>query len=56
MKKIEIIIKPGSESSRMFKKYLEEKEAFKNAVVTGNVSSYVKKTGKKFDTPLSITK
>lgn len=54
-KKINITIKSNSSTAKVFKKYMAEKAAFKTAVMTGNVSSYVKQSGTKFDSPISIT-
>ncbi len=56
MKKIEIKIASGSTSAKVFKKYMVEKAAFKNAVASGNASSFVKQSGIKFDSPISVGK
>ena len=56
MKKIEIKIDSDSSKAKMFKKYMAEKAAFKNAVASGNVTSFVKQSGLKFDSPISIGK
>ena len=56
MKTIKININPNSSTGEAFKKYLEEKAAFKQAVTTGSINSFVKKNGKKFDTPVQTGK
>jgi len=53
---IKITIKPGSETAHAFKKYMADKAAFKQAVMSGNITSYVKQKGKKFDTPIPVSK
>jgi hypothetical protein len=53
---IKVTIKPGSKTAHAFKKYMADKAAFKQAVTSGNVTAYVKKSGKKFDTPISVSK
>ena len=52
MKTIKINITPDSATSEAFKNYLDEKAAFKQAVTSGNINSFVKKNGKRFDTPI----
>lgn len=53
---IKITIKPNSKTAKAIDSYMADKVAFKQAVETGNVESYVKKTGKKFATPISVGK
>ena len=56
MKKIKIKISPNSVPAEIFKKYMAEKAAIKEAVTSGNLSTYVKQNGIKFDSPLSTDK
>lgn len=53
---IKITIKEDSKAGRMFKKYMTEKAAFRNAVKTGTVSEYTQKRNVKFDSPVSINR
>lgn len=52
--KIKVNIKSNTAASKMFKKYLEEKDAFKKAVKEGNVTAFVKSSGKKVDNPIPV--
>ena len=54
MNKIKIKLEPNSPGGKAVKRYMAEKAAFKNAVISGNVSSFVKKSGTKFDSPISL--
>lgn len=56
MKKTQITLDPESPEAKQFKKYLAEKAAFKKAVTSGNISTFTKKNGLKFDTPLPDSK
>ena len=51
---VKIKIKSNSASAKVMKRYMAEKAAFKDAVTSGNVSSFVKKRGTKFDSPVSL--
>jgi len=54
VKKISITIKTGAKPAHVLQEYMAEKASFKAAAATGTVSSFVKKSGKKFDSPVSI--
>jgi len=51
---IEIIIPENTKQSKAFQEYMAEKNAFKKAVISGNITSFIKEKGKKFDCPVSI--
>lgn len=54
MKTIKININPESATGEAFRNYLDEKAALKKAVKSGNINSFAKTYGKKFDTPISV--
>ena len=51
---IKIEVNPNSSFANEMKDYMAEKAAFKKAVQSGRVSSFVKQNGIKFDTPISL--
>ena len=51
---IKITIKENSKLAEIFKKYMAEKKAFREAAASGNYVEYCKKNNLKFDTPVDF--
>ena len=52
--KIKVTIKSDSKASKVLKKYISEKEAFKQAVRTGNVTEFIKQNQSKLDSSVRV--
>ena len=50
---IKVTVKSASKAAKALDKVIADKADFKQAVKSGNVSEYLKKSGRKFATPIS---
>ena len=50
--KIKVTIKANSKADKAFKKHMEEKKAFREAVINGTIEQYAKANPKYFFTPI----
>jgi hypothetical protein len=51
---IKVTIKANSKAAEVFKKYMAEKKALREAAANGNYVEYCKKNNLKFDTPVDF--